>query len=385
MHSCKPLNHPYLTMSKGNMLLGYARGAVGNLVFSRVKGNEVTKARNRQPANPKTSKQVYQRAKFLNAVNFYKRGVQNLFKFAYEDKTQQESDFNAFMRHNVSRAIPVGKSSSAESVYPAISNWITSVGSLNGPQAVIGHSGGIGIGSALMPTYLYAVGDYNISPVEGGDITPATDAQAGIYISLGSPIEAPTVGKLSAALKTQFPDLLEGDIITMTMITQVIQGIGEPLLLMPSAGGPEGAIAAPAWGFCQFRIDSTSTKTIASALADNTIYLSEGLTFDTTGIENEGWLAINRVKTWLQYYNETIGEPTYDPAVFQYMSSCVAGVITFSRETSSGLRVSTQEFSTSEGYQKLIELSQTTEFTESVLRSWDAADLAILEGGFIKA
>lgn len=367
------------------MLLGYARGAVGNLVFSRVKGNEVTKARNRQPANPKTSKQVYQRAKFLNAVNFYKRGVQNLFKFAYEDKTQQESDFNAFMRHNVSRAIPVGKGSSTEPIYPAISNWITSVGSLNGPQAITGFSGGVGTGDDLMPTFLYAVGDYNLSPAEGGVIVPGQDAAAGIYISLGGEIEAPTVGKMSAALKAQFPDLLEGDIVTMTMINQIIQGIGEPGVLYPSAYGTDGATNAPAWGFCQFRIDSVSTKTIAAALSDNTIYLSEGLTFDTTGMENEGWLSIQRKKTWLQYFNEIIGEPTYDPTVFQNMSSCVAGVITFSRETSSGLRVSTQEFSTSEGYQKLIELSQTTAFTESVLRSWDAADLAILEGGFIQA
>lgn len=367
------------------MLLGYARGAVGNLVFSRVKGNEVTKARNRQPANPKTSKQVYQRAKFLNAVNFYKRGVQNLFKFAYEDKTQQESDFNAFMRHNVGRAIPVGKGSSTEPIYPAISNWITSVGSLNGPQAMIGYAGAIGTLSDLMPTYLYAAGAYNVSPVAGGDVTPAENAMASIFISLGAAIESPTVGKLSAALKTQFPDLLEGDIVTMTLINQIIQGIGEPGLLYPSAYGTDGATNAPAWGFCQFRIDSVSTKTIAAALADNTIYLSEGLTFDTAGMENEGWLSIARQKTWQQYYNEIIGDPTYDPTVFQSVSSCVAGVITFSRETSSGLRVSTQEFSTSKGYQKLIELSQTTAFTESVLRSWDAADLAILEGGFIQA
>ena len=67
------------------------------------------------------------------------------------------------------------------------------------------------------------------------------------------------------------------------------------------------------------------------------------------------------------------------------MSSCVAGVVTFSRETPNGLRVSTQELSTSEGFQKMIELSKTTAFTEQVLQSWGAADMAILEGGFIKA
>lgn len=376
----KPSNHPYLTMAKGNMLLGYARGAVGNLVFSRVKGNEVTKARNRQPANPKTSKQVYQRAKFLNAVNFYKRGVQNLFKFAFEDKTQQESDFNAFMRHNVSRAVPVGKGASTESMYPAISNWITSVGSLIGPQAVIGYN------QALLPDLapgrLYAVGDYNVSPssAEGAEVLPTDVATAAVEMSL--PGAAATFGALCTQLKTQFPDLQEGDIVTITMIHQILQGIGEPGLLMPSAYGWDGATNAPAWKFAQFIIDSTSTKPIAQAWG-NEIYLSEGLAGSIGGSDSD-LLIFAYDKTWSEWYQEIIGE-AFDPDLFQNVSSCVAGVMTFSRTTSSGLRVSTQELSTSEGFQKMIELSQTTAFTEQVLRSWDAADMAILEGSFIQA
>ena len=362
------------------MLLGYARGAVGNLVFSRVKGNEVTKARNRQPANPKTSKQVYQRAKFLNAVNFYKRGVQNLFKFAYEDKTQQESDFNAFMRHNVSRAIPVGNGSSTESLYPAISNWITSVGSLNGPQAVIGQQGDLNSFADMLTGRTYAVGNYNVSPSNAQDApTPLTDdITASVAIRLD---EAPaTFGDLCRLLKVQYPDLQEGDIVTITMIHQFIQGIGEPRLLMPSAYGTEGLMSTPAWKFAQFIIDSTSTTPIAD-VTGNKIYLSDGLILD---FPQTTVMSISIVKSWQDVWEELEGG-TFDPELFGNMSSCVAGVVTFSRETSSGLRVSTQEFSTSEGFQQLIELSKTTAFTESVLRSWDAADMAILEGGFIRA
>lgn len=365
------------------MLLGYARGAVGNLVFSRVKGNEVTKARNRQPANPKTSKQVYQRAKFLNAVNFYKRGVQNLFKFAYEDKTQQESDFNAFMRHNVSRAIPVGKSSAAESVYPAISNWITSVGSLNGPQAVIGFTGNVQTDQYASIGRTYACGQYNVSPTASSETAPLSSAAiARVSILLGNS-STTTFGEMCTALKVQYPDLQEGDIVTVTMIHQILQGIGEPLGLMPSSGGPDGFISSPAWRFAQFIIDTTSTVALTNAVTQGLIYLSEGLTFDTDNIV-DGVLSFSVQKTWQQWWDELEGG-TFDPDVFGYMSSCVAGVVTFSRETSSGLRVSTQEFSTSEGFQKMIELSQTAAFTESVLRSWDAADMAILEGGFVKA
>lgn len=367
-------------MAKGNMLLGYARGAVGNLVFSRVKGNEVTKARNRRPANPKTSKQVYQRAKFLNAVNFYKRGVQNLFKFAYEDKTQPESDFNAFMRHNVSRAIPVGKGVSTESLYPAISNWITSVGSLNGPQAVIGQQGNLVGYTAATVGRTYALGDFNISPsnAQDADIPLTDNAQAIVLLQLN---ETPTTfGDVCSILKTQYPDLQEGDIVTITLIQQVIQGIGSPRLLYPTAYDTEGIISSPAWKFAQFIIDTTSTTPVADMWGDE-IFLSEGL----TGSFLDGTcLAVSINKTWQEWWDELDGG-TFDPDLFGNMSSCVAGVVTFSRTTSSGLRVSTQEFSTSEGFQKLIELSQTVSFTEQVLRSWDAADLAILEGGFIQA
>lgn len=379
MHSSKPSNHPYFAMSKGNMLMGYARGAVGDLVFSRVKGNQVTKARNRQPSNPKTSKQVYQRAKFINAVRFYQRGVQNLFKFAYEDKTAQESDFNAFMRHNTSRAIPVGKNASEESIYPAISNWITSFGSLNGPQAVTGYTDSDL--SSIFPGRAYAMGQYNVSPsnAEGAEVTPGDVIVAQVVLDAGSAIT--TFGGLCSALKTQYPDLMEGDIVTVTLIHQILQGIGQPGLLLPGTS-MDGAGSAPAWRFAQFLIDTTSTKPIADAVG-NEIYLSDGLRLTITGPSNSVVVfSIN--KTWQDVWEETEGG-TFDPDLFQYMSSCVAGVVTFSRETPNGLRVSTQELSTSEGYQKMIELSKTTAFTESVLQSWGAADMAILEGGFIKA
>lgn len=359
--------------------MGYARGAVGDLVFSRVKGNQVTKARNRQPSNPKTSKQVYQRAKFINAVRFYQRGVQNLFKFAFEDKTAQESDFNAFMRHNTARAIPVAKNASEEAIYPAISNWMTSFGSLNGPQAVIGNAGDIIATADGTIGRFYANGAYNFSPTTE---TVSQKVVASVALLVTPPSVDATFGWLCSQLKTQFPDLMEGDIVTVTLIHQILQGIGAPGLLLP---GPsmDGAGTAPAWRFAQFAIDSTSTKQLSAAVSDGTIYLSEGLTLYTDDII-DGGLVFGLTKTWQQVWDETVGG-TFDPSVFANMSSCVAGVMTFSRETPNGLRVSTQELSTSEGYQKMIELSKTTAFTEQVLQSWGAADMAILEGGFIKA
>lgn len=82
------------------MFWSQARGKVGDVVISRIKGQTITRAYNPTQTNPKSEKQMTQRAKFSGAVKFFKYGTQNLFKFAYEDKKQVESDFNAFMRYN---------------------------------------------------------------------------------------------------------------------------------------------------------------------------------------------------------------------------------------------------------------------------------------------
>lgn len=49
-------------MSKGNMLLGHARGKVGDLVFARAYGKQVVRAKAQSVANPKTIGQNTQRA-----------------------------------------------------------------------------------------------------------------------------------------------------------------------------------------------------------------------------------------------------------------------------------------------------------------------------------
>lgn len=49
-------------MSKGNIFLGFARGSVGDTVFTRVNGIQVTRARNHTPKNPRTPRQGVQRS-----------------------------------------------------------------------------------------------------------------------------------------------------------------------------------------------------------------------------------------------------------------------------------------------------------------------------------
>lgn len=86
-------------MAKGNMLLGYSRGKVGDVVFTRFNGQQVAKARNRNPKNPKTEAQCVQRmvqatiaaaaAAFKNIVDHSFEGVSyglnSLSKFRSEN------------------------------------------------------------------------------------------------------------------------------------------------------------------------------------------------------------------------------------------------------------------------------------------------------------
>lgn len=118
-------------MSKGNMLLGYSRGSVGDVVFARLKGQQIQRARNRQPANPRTLAQMMQRALFASAVEFYRRGVQNLFTFAFENKKATFSDYNAFMAANAKRGIYVTKEQLESGKVPMIGNYIMSQGSIS--------------------------------------------------------------------------------------------------------------------------------------------------------------------------------------------------------------------------------------------------------------
>lgn len=134
-------------MSKGNVVLGYGRGAIGDFVLTRLKGQQVAKGRNRHPKNPRTSLQMKQRAGFIAPLKFYTRGVQNLFQFAFTDKRLKESDYNAFMRINVGGGFPLTPDEFRLHNFPALGSWVMSRGSLTTiPVEMAGtHSNNLGM------------------------------------------------------------------------------------------------------------------------------------------------------------------------------------------------------------------------------------------------
>lgn len=227
-------------MSKGNVLLGMARGAVGDIVFSRLKGQQVARARNRQPANPRTSSQMYQRALFTDAVKFYTRGRRNLFQFAFENKKENESDYNAFMRENAKRGVVISKAAFDNYGYPALGNFIMSKGTLP-PMVSSLSQDGMGIAKTV----------------------PATE----------TPV-VNTLGGISRVL-IDGVDILDGDILTF--VTIVVNNNTN----VPSVEGTGGNTA---WIINQIQLDANSTQPLSDyGLTASALEPSEGSSYVELG------------------------------------------------------------------------------------------------------
>lgn len=87
-------------MAKGNLFQGMARGKVGDVVFSRLNGQQISRVRNRSPRNPNTNKQMVQRAVMANIMAMYSAG-QAIFNHAFQGKAVGAENQREFMKSNV--------------------------------------------------------------------------------------------------------------------------------------------------------------------------------------------------------------------------------------------------------------------------------------------
>lgn len=219
------------------MFVGTAKGKVGNLVLTKFHGEQVTKAYQPTVANPKSYGQMYQRARFANAVKFYKRATQAFFSFAFEDKKITESDFNAFMRHNVSNSLIVNRANYLDPSYPALgNNWRLSDGSLTIPHTI---------------TF----------PTDGG-----------MQLDLGFPVggSGTTVADVSEALVKGGAQ--NGDIFTLVLIRQ-----STTTLYNLTEGSSETTVnGAPSWHIMQFIINTNDTTALTAVATLGSLTAADG-------------------------------------------------------------------------------------------------------------
>lgn len=87
-------------MSKGNMLLGHARGKVGSLVFSRSNGKQVVRARAEVVKNPQTESQMLQRI-ILNTVAQAYSKMSVIVDHSFEGRSPGQQSMSFFNSKNM--------------------------------------------------------------------------------------------------------------------------------------------------------------------------------------------------------------------------------------------------------------------------------------------
>lgn len=303
-------------MAKGNMFIGNGSGKVGNLVVATRAGEQITRVYQPRVANPKSYSQMIQRAKFANAVKFYKKAVQNFFKFAFEDKKKGESDYNAFMRHNVMNSALLIKGNVDDAYFPALGRWQMSSGSLPNAFAI-------------------------------------ENAEASGFAFDSEGIEAnATIGDISSALIGQ--GFHTGDIVTFILITSPVTYLDFDLTNLYDSG-----LKQPEWLIVQFAIDTRDTRDISQANYLGSRY--GGI----SGFEGNSLLVNDSgIIQWDGNFDE------------QMAATCC--IVT--RNTGSGVMATNSTLFGNPNFVKMLSDAEGTDYENEVLVSWGAREGAILKG-----
>ena len=308
-------------MAKGNMFIGNGSGKVGNLVVATRAGEQITRVYQPRVANPKSYSQMLQRAKFANAVKFYKKAVQNFFKFAFEDKKKAESDYNAFMRHNIMNSTLLIKGNVDDAYFPALGRWQMSSGSL--PNA--------------------------FSIEERGNSGFA-------FVNDGIKANA-TIGDISSALIDQ--GFHTGDIVTFVLITSPVTYLDYDLTNLYDSG-----LEQPNWLIVQFAIDPRDTRDISQANYIGSRYGGLG--------DYDGNSLVVRDDGTIQW------TATDEDETFNDQMAATCCIVT--RNTGSGVLATNTSLFGNTNFDKMLSDAEGTNYENEVLVSWGAREGAILKG-----
>ena len=309
-------------MSKGSSYWGTATGKIGNTVVRVRKGVRVEAAYQPNVTNPRSSGQVVQRGKFSDAVGFYKRAMANFFKMAFEDKKTNETDFNAFMRHNVSRGYVYSRQmvTGGEGSLPYIGKWLMSVGSL--PNLPIDAEG---------------TGKLSLS-----------------FVTYSASL---TMGQMWKKL-VDAGNLQNGDIMTVVRIATDADSAGADEYLDETLGQIPGftysgllpAGVPPIWRVSQYVVDTTSEDLFAS----------------------QPWVQTEESKFYIDFSSMGINDP---------VTACAAAII-ISRKTSSGLLCSTTPIVWNTPGTRIMSAMGSDNWLEGQRKAWSSQSV-ILAGALV--
>jgi hypothetical protein len=115
-----------------SVLIGKAKGKVGNIVLTSIKGQNIVKSLNDKPANPRSVGQTENRAQMANAVLAW-QFLALFFAYATALTKSTESVYNAFVRlvkSSMSTIIIASRVVAAEEAFSAFisGNWFSCTG-----------------------------------------------------------------------------------------------------------------------------------------------------------------------------------------------------------------------------------------------------------------
>lgn len=308
---------------KGNLFLGMARGSVGDVTFSRVKGQQTARARNRQPNNPRTTKQMANRAKIATMVRFFSRSRQNLFSYAFESKKGNQSDYNAFVQNN-SASTPTNSLLAVSQGWPMIGEFYMSEGSLSPLEVTFGATN-------RKPSL-------NLVPL-------TTPVAASAY----------TIGQLSQQIIDKY-NLQNGDYITFVEVASQAQ----PATTLDEAieyKALTNRVIGATWRIKQMQIDTNSTALVSSL----------GI-FDLTGTGTQSFSTI-----------------IYGNVTDAYTGSICYGtcVIASRVEVGKKVKTSTARLTVNAATKTAITIGQSTAWRTWVGENWQEQEEELLRSGDI--
>lgn len=317
-------------MAKGNMILGYLRGAIGDIVFWRAKGQQMARARNRAPANPRTEYQMTQRAKWANVAKFVKMAPPRFFKFAFEGKGVSLTDYNVFYRENILRSPMISRTASANPAYPALGNFVMSRGSLQSIGALTEYA------AVSLDTPFFKL-------AEGNNITIPSEAGR-------------TVAWLTNQLIALSPSRYRvGDVLTFVKIS--CNNFGTPLVY------PELNDYGYLFQYFQIVLSTTDTTLVKSQLG---------------GFARLNTLGDNKI------LGISYGSTSGSTGAVEWSGDLKATCMIHTRNVLGGVLVSSEELTVNDNYALLTEQALTNSvYIQQVLTDWRSAETAILQGSSV--
>lgn len=184
-------------MSKNNMLLGYARGKVGDLVFARRLGQQTTRAYNSNPKDAKTRSQVTQRVKMANVIAMY-RALKNICNHSFEGLDVGQTSYSAFVKANLTgNKVSLTKEAAS-------------------------------FGACVVAPYLISRGSLSTIQVEGTGADAVTNIAVGNLAISGTT----TIGQFADALVANNAGIEYGDQLTyVSLVQQTDANSGYPVVV----------------------------------------------------------------------------------------------------------------------------------------------------------